>query len=372
MSDYAQTDWVDNVTPVDATRMDNIEAGIELAHNEAHAAQASADAAIPRLLVDAKGDLITASADNAVQRLPRGADNTALIADAAQALGLRYAAVVLASLLTSKGDLVGASAASSPARVPAPVTNGHVLTADSVQATGVKWAAVAGASGGVDYKGTWSAGTAYAQGDVVLYNGVEYIAVNPGTGNTPPAPQTVAPLVIYMGTTLPATPFDGQEAILVDSVISPTWAWRFRYVAAKSTNKWVFIGGAPMIAEVLTAQTRALLAYGDLATVGPSLTNPVAGDYEIAHGCEMTAQVAANSTGRMSYAIGVTAALDADSIGGWENTAGTTYPVNPSRSTVKTLAAATALVAKYRTEADTHQWTFGKRWMKLTPRAVGG
>ena len=40
--------------------------------------------------------------------------------------------------------------------------------------------------GGVDYIGTWGAGTAYKKGDVVRHNGIDYLAVNDSTGQTPP------------------------------------------------------------------------------------------------------------------------------------------------------------------------------------------
>jgi len=60
-----------------------------------------------------------------------------------------------------------------------------------------------------------------------------------GTWAAPSSPVSV-------GITLPAAPADGDEAILVDSLTVPTYAWRFKYLTGiTGANKWLFIGGSP-------------------------------------------------------------------------------------------------------------------------------
>jgi hypothetical protein len=82
-------------------------------------------------------------------------DNTDLVKDGASAirtlgssidttLKAQIDAQIPDSLLTTKGDLIAATGASTPARLGVG-TNGQVLTADSAEASGVKWATAAGA-----------------------------------------------------------------------------------------------------------------------------------------------------------------------------------------------------------------------------------
>lgn len=96
----------------------------------------------------------------------------------------------------------------------------------------------------VDYEGAYAAGTQYVPGDVVRYSGVDYMCVNPVLGTAPPSAVVGGLAVIPLVTTLPDTPFDGQEVILTDSLTAGTYFWRLRYVAGiADAYKWVFIGG---------------------------------------------------------------------------------------------------------------------------------
>jgi hypothetical protein len=63
-------------------------------------------------------------------------------------LSLDGTAVIAPTIVDAKGDLISATAADTPARI-AVGTNGQVLTADSTTSTGLKWATPAGGGGKV-------------------------------------------------------------------------------------------------------------------------------------------------------------------------------------------------------------------------------
>jgi len=140
------------------------------------------------------------------------------------------------------------------------------------------------------YKGDWAAGT-YYPGDHVVYNGILYECVRQTTAA--PVPWPPAPGAASYGTTLPASPVDGQEAILVDNVTNPSYQWRFRWNAGSSSAyKWEFVGGAAWTTTPAGSGTTSSTSWIDVAG-GPTFVIPRAGVYSIQFG----AYGEANATG---------------------------------------------------------------------------
>jgi len=105
---------------------------------------------IPATILDAKGDIIAATAADTASRLAVGTNGHVLTADSAEATGLKWAAAGSGAVATdviwdAKGDLVGGTGANTASRL-AIGSNTHVLTADSAEATGMKWAAAGSGS----------------------------------------------------------------------------------------------------------------------------------------------------------------------------------------------------------------------------------
>ena len=122
----------------------------------------------------AKGDIYAATAASTPDRLAVGTDGQVLVADAAEATGLKWADNSVTEL-TTKGDILSHDGSASD-RLPVG-TDGQVLTADSAEALGVKWATPAGAGSGKAFlgvqvftsSGTWTptAGTTAVMVEVV-------------------------------------------------------------------------------------------------------------------------------------------------------------------------------------------------------------
>ena len=182
-------------------------------------------------------------------------------------------------------------------------------------------------------------------------------------------------------TSLPAG-YDGQEVFFQsttagtgggasNSMADVGAVWHLRYRAASgSAYKWEFVGGGGLIAGVATSESTTSATYTDLATVGPVITLPLAGDYKI----ETTATVAnatAGQGGAVSFSVSGAAAntaTDADSIRITTVSAGVLQATSVSVS--KTGLTAAAVTMRYRITVG-GTTTFTSRVLTAVPIRVG-
>jgi len=191
------------------------------------------------------------------------------------------------------------------------------------------------------------------------------------SGGKIPAAQIPLTVVSY-GTTLPASPVDGQEAILVDSTTNPTYQWRFRYNAGStSAYKWECVGATPLGAYLNVQESLAVTGtWQDLATVGPQVTVPRAGDYQVRFG----ARVVSAGTGLNGYLgvkVGATAPSGVQTSVSVPASAGiqAMFEMLPSYDPVlRGIAASTTIGLQYQTNVATAY--FGYRMIQVQPTRV--
>ena len=121
----------------------------------------SADAVL-KSLFDSKGDILAASADNAPTRLSVGTNGQVLVADSAQATGLKW------STLSGSGTVTS---------VAQSFTGGLISVAGSpITSAGTLALTVAGTSGGIPYfssSSSWATSAALAANAIVIGGGAE-------------------------------------------------------------------------------------------------------------------------------------------------------------------------------------------------------
>ena len=167
-----------------------------------------------------------------------------------------------------------------------------------------------------------------------------------------------------IGSSPPANPVDGNQWIH-----TPTY-WQFVYDSTETTYKWKFIGGPPMSHEINTAEANANGAYGDLATVGPTITLPRAGDYEVSFGCMIVAPLNFAEGASAAIKRGAAATSDNDLIQFFNPANAANQSVSEARQIRITDMAASAVVKMQYKVIISAATVFGYRWMKVTPVRV--
>jgi hypothetical protein len=102
--------------------------------------------AIQNAIVDAKGDIVAASANDTPARLAVGTDNQRLVAASGETTGLKYVADTQNTVVDAEGDLLVGDSADTLQRL-AIGSNTQVLTVDTAVDGKIKWATPASGGG---------------------------------------------------------------------------------------------------------------------------------------------------------------------------------------------------------------------------------
>lgn len=169
-------------------------------------------------------------------------------------------------------------------------------------------------------------------------------------------------------TELPASPTDGQEIMYAaDPTNGILWHLRYRAGSA-SAYKWEWAGGSELFHEVPTQQSTGSTSYVDLATVGPSITVPLAGDYQVVYGAGGVAP--GSNYWIFSLKIGAATAVDNDE-GVYDSSGAAPSNERKLERTDRLLAvpASTVLKLQYRVSGGTGN--FRDRRLFVRPIRVG-
>lgn len=164
---------------------------------------------------------------------------------------------------------------------------------------------------------------------------------------------------------LPVAPRDGQECYLLADAATST-VWHMRYRAA--TGKWEYVGGRALEARVATSELMALAlnTWGDVATLGPSITVPLAGDYDLEFGADLI--VGSNGQGVQA---GIAQAALGNAVAPFIGMVAAIAQVSGSlmtTSSMTALAANQVLRMRYRVQSVAGGTpTVANRWLKIRP-----
>lgn len=171
---------------------------------------------------------------------------------------------------------------------------------------------------------------------------------------------------------LPSSAVDGQIIRYQSASMAALGiVWEFRYRSGL-TYPWEFVGGGSWFSQVITAETTASTTYADLATVGPSITMPLKGEYEVSWGASVDFTViTTNRVARVGLSNAGGTPADADSIRSGHANIATLTQSHQKSDTVAIAAAGDVLKLQYKAaSAGTDSARFASRFLSVLPLHV--
>lgn len=273
----------------------------------------TADGAVQKSVATTKGDLLAATAASTVTRLGVGTDTHVLTADSTQATGIKWAAptggsgdVATDTIWDAKGDLAGGTGANTAARL-AVGANNTVLTADSAEVTGMKWATPS--AGTVDFVSNVATATMLGRQTA-------------GSGNSEELTASQARSVMGLGTAATTASTDyatAAQGTTADGAIPKAVVDAKGDILAATAADTVTRLAVGTDTHVLTADsTQATgLKWAAAAGGGSVATDTIwdaTGDLAVGTGSNTAARVAIGSTGNVLTVSGGTAAWAAPAV----------------------------------------------------------
>jgi hypothetical protein len=166
-------------------------------------------------------------------------------------------------------------------------------------------------------------------------------------------------------TTLPGSPINGQEAILVDSLTNPSYQWRFRYNTGSSdASKWEFVGGMPGF--VLGVEDPGLMTNTAPQLIAtPAFVIPRLGRYVVEFGAFMQSYSASQFDMFIDITDGTNVSPNQLRFVPVAQFNGATVMHAESRS-----ASAGVTLQMRHWGSNTNQRSLAPRWIKVTPVRV--
>jgi hypothetical protein len=174
---------------------------------------------------------------------------------------------------------------------------------------------------------------------------------------------------------IPASPSDADECYYQSAAMATLGlVWHFRYRASAGTYKWEFVGGSDWLDEVVTDESLSVTNYTDLTTVGPQITVPLAGEYEIFGAVNMYILVNNNVALTVAPKFGGAATAETDRIAqiNCAATGGANAQGSINSSWIRrTIASANTLVKlQYRVSSVGIVGNFRERRLRIRPVRV--